>query len=37
MAAIPSREVTMAQVAAVSFGFYTDEEVRCSSSLFVSC
>ncbi|KAK9816421.1 hypothetical protein WJX72_000053 [[Myrmecia] bisecta] len=28
MTAIPSREVTTTQVAAVSFGFYSDEEIR---------
>ena len=28
MAAIPSREVTTTQISAVSFGFYTKEEVR---------
>jgi len=28
MAAIPSREVTTAQVAAVTFGFYSDAEVH---------
>jgi hypothetical protein len=27
MSAIPSREVTSAQIRAISFGFYSDEEV----------
>lgn len=29
MTAIPSREVTTTQVSAVTFGFYTEQEVRC--------
>ena len=32
MAAIPSKEITTAQVAAVSFGFFSDEEVGVSSN-----
>ena len=32
MAAIPSKEITTAQVAAVSFGFFSDEEVGMSSN-----
>ncbi|KAK9909518.1 hypothetical protein WJX75_003467 [Coccomyxa subellipsoidea] len=28
MSAIPSREVTTAQISAISFGFYSDEEIR---------
>ena len=33
MAAIPSREVTTAQVAAVTFGFYSDAEVQSTASI----
>lgn len=32
MAAIPSKEITTAQVAAVSFGFFSEEEVGLSST-----
>ncbi|CAL8467924.1 g7462 [Coccomyxa elongata] len=31
MSAIPSREVTSAQVSAISFGFYSDDEIRALS------
>ena len=35
MAAVPSREVTSTQVGGITFGFYSDDEVRpCVASMF---
>ncbi len=34
MSAVPSREVTSTQVGGITFGFYSDDEVRpCAESL----